>query len=112
MKKILYWAPRALGILFIAFLGIFALDAFSGDSPWYEKIIGFFIHLLPNLVLTFFLVLAWKRYLIGGLFFIFGGIFYILFFWGIMNFWAYLLISGPAFLVGTLFILDKYLNKK
>ena len=111
MKKILYWAPRALGILFIAFLGLFALDAFSGDSPWYEKIIGFFIHLLPNLVLTFFLVLAWKRYLIGGLFFIFGGFFYIFMAWG-ESLWAFVFISGPAFLVGTLFILDKYLNKK
>ena len=108
MKKIIFWLPRVLGILFIAFLGLFALDSFSGEFPWYQKILGFFIHLLPNFVLTIFLVLAWKKYLIGGLFFIFAGLFYIFMAWD-QSVWALVLISGPAFLVGGLFILDKYL---
>jgi hypothetical protein len=111
MRKMLYWAPRILGILFIAFLSLFAMDSFFGDSPWYAKIIGFFIHLLPSFVLIVFLVMAWKKYLLGSLMFIAGGIFYIFLAWG-ESIWAFVFISGPAFLVGGLFILDKYLNKK
>ena len=104
--------PRILGIIFIAFLSLFALDTFSEDWPWYEKIIGSFIHLLPSFVLTVFLVMAWKKYLFGSLMFIAGGVFYIFLSWGKMELFTYFIISGPAFLVGTLFILDKYFNKK
>ena len=112
MKKILFWTPRILGTLFIVFLSLFALDMFSDDLKWYEQILGFLIHLLPSLVLLVFLIMAWKKHLLGSIMFLVAGIFYIFLSWGKMDGWSFLVISGPAILIGILFIPDKYINKK
>lgn len=111
MKEFIFWLPRILTILFIVFLSMFALDAFDGDSLWYEKLIGFFIHLIPSFALIVILILAWKKYLIGSLLFIALGIFYIILF-PRNDIISILIISGPTFLIGLLFLIDKYLNKK
>jgi hypothetical protein len=58
MKNALYWTPRILTIVFILFLGLFALDSFEGEQSLLQKMGGFLIHLIPNFVLicTCFLV--------------------------------------------------------
>ena len=114
MKKrldLLFWAPRILAILFILFLAIFSLDIFDENLGFWGTILGLFMHNLPSLVLIAVLVVSWKREIVGGIAFILAGLLYIvitLLFkhpleWYMLT-W-FLLISGPAFLIGILFLL-------
>jgi len=111
MNKILYWTPRILTIVFILFLGLFALDAFEGDQSLIKKSGGFLIHLIPNFVLILILIVAWKREWVGTIAFTLAGIAYIIMFWGRFPVATYLIISGPLFLIGILFWLN-WMNRK
>lgn len=75
-RNILFWTPRVLCILGILFISLFALDAFDGEAPLKNKLIGFTIHLIPSFVLTAILLIAWKWEKIGGLILIVLGIFF------------------------------------
>ena len=52
-------------------------------------------------------ILAWKNQIVGKLGFIALGIFYIILTKGDADFIAYFIITGPLFLIGILFLLDK-----
>jgi len=123
MKKIsksLYWTPRVLAIFFILFLAMFSLDVFDGNYGFWGTILELFMHNIPVFILTGILIISWKREWIAGIIFILGGILYIARLlttilknepheW-YMLFWT-LPISGPAFLVGILFLLNWYKKK-
>jgi hypothetical protein len=111
MNKTLFWTPRILAIVFILFLGLFALDSFEGDQSMIKKIGGFFIHLIPNFVLILILVVAWKHEWVGTLAFALVGIAYIVMFWGRFPVATYLIISGPLFIIAALFWLN-WINRK
>lgn len=111
MNKYLYWTPRILSILFIAFLTIFSFDVFDSPGSWWQLALGFLIHNIPVLILIAVLVISWKREIVGGIVFILAGFLYIFLAMGRNNFEWYLLsysliIAGPAFLIGILFILN------
>jgi formate-dependent nitrite reductase membrane component NrfD len=61
------WAARTLGILAIAFVSLFALDAFSGGAGLGQKIAAFLLHMIPSFVLIIVLIIAWKHELVGGI---------------------------------------------
>jgi hypothetical protein len=111
MKKVLYWTPRILTIVFVIFLGLFALDAFEGDQSLIKKLGGFIIHLIPNFVLILILVVAWKHEWVGTLAFIMVGIAYIIMFWGRFPVATYLIVSGPLFIIAVLFWMN-WVNRK
>lgn len=111
MTKIIYWAPRVLTILFITFISIFALDVFSEGFSFTEIIIALFMHLIPSFALILILIIAWKWENIGGLIFLGLGVFYLIMTAGEENIWAYVFISGPAFLIGILFLMQKISKK-
>ena len=69
LKKSLFWAPRVLGILFILFVSLFALDIFEMNLGFWGTIVGLFMHLLPSITMTIALVLAWKYEWIGAILF-------------------------------------------
>lgn len=112
MNKIIYWAPRVLGIMFLAFLAIFSLDVFTPGADTGEVILGFLIHNIPVFILALVLWLAWKRELIGGILFILAAAFYVVI--TVVNafqsVWYMLaqdaIIAGPAFLIGILFFIN------
>lgn len=68
--KILHWLPRVLGILAIAFISIFALDAFDPKLTLWQQLVAFAIHLVPSFFLLVILIIAWKKEFIGGLIFL------------------------------------------
>lgn len=103
MKKALYWTPRVLGILYAAFISIFALDVFGEYRGW-ELAVALFMHLVPTYVVVAALLVAWKWERIGGVIFVLLGVFYIWAFWGKADLIAYAIISGPVFLIGGLFL--------
>ena len=112
MKSALYWTPRILTIVFILFLGMFALDSFGGDQSLLQKSGGFLIHLIPNFVLILILIVAWKHEWVGTIAFVLVGIAYIVMFWGRFPVVTYLTISGPLFLIAFLFWLNWQNRKK
>lgn len=108
-KKIIYWTPRILSLLFVAFISVFSLDVFS-QFQGVQALIAFFIHLLPSFLLLAFVALAWKYGLIGAVAFIGFSAFYT--FQAIEHpFWI-LLIAGPSFIVGLLYFWDWHLKRK
>jgi hypothetical protein len=116
-----YWTPRILGILFILYLSLFSLDSFDSSLPTSQQILAFLIHLIPSIVLSFALVLAWKKELWGGILLLLIGIAgsnYLICghdrspqssrnAWGIV-----LTISMPFALTGVSFILDHLRTKR
>lgn len=106
VKKILFWSPRVLGILIAVFVSLFALDVFGEGYSTVETIVALAMHLIPTLVILIVLQIAWRWEWIGGFLFVALGVLYITLFWEPSNLPAYLVISGPLFLTGILFLLD------
>ncbi|MCL5431838.1 MAG: hypothetical protein M1484_01920 [Patescibacteria group bacterium] len=103
MKKIIYWLPRILSILFIAFISMFALDVF-GEPQW---LLALFMHLIPSYFLIAITIVAWKHEVLGGFLFLVAGVALLIF----THFEA-LIIGIPAFVIGALFLGNKkYLSK-
>jgi hypothetical protein len=99
--RLLSWAPRILGLLFSAFLGLFALDAFTHGSPLLKSVDRLLVHLIPACVLLALVAGSWRRPWIGGVGFIVLAIAYSITVWGRVD-WI-LVIAVPAFIVGLLF---------
>ena len=112
IKKLLYWTPRILGILIAIFVSLFALDVFGEGYNFWETIVALAMHLIPTAVILIILAIAWCWERIGGFLFILLGVLYIALFWDPSRWPAYLMISGPLFLVGVLFILDGCYHEK
>ena len=119
VNKFIYWTPRILSIMFICFLALFSLDVISPEASFWEIILGLFMHNIPVFILLAVLLIAWRHEIVGGVSFILAGTLYIIgiltnvfrdsFEWYMMS-WI-LAISGPAFLIGILFIIN-WLKKK
>jgi hypothetical protein len=121
VARVVYWAPRVLGILAILFISLFALDAFgSGLSIW-QQIGGFLIHMIPSFALATLLFYAWRHEKWGGILFLLIGLIFtpIIFNWNYrMNnsVWISLSIIGmitlPFVVVGVLFLWHHLIQKK
>lgn len=118
ISKFIYWTPRILSILFIVFLIIFSLDVFEPGLSVKEIAIGLFIHNIPALILLAALVISWKYEIVGGVTFTLAGILYIVTMllahrFNDKDMWLpFLMIAGPAFLIGILFILNWMKKRK
>ena len=106
-NKWIYWIPRVLGLLFAAFISLFALDVFSEGYGFWETLVALFMHMIPTFLVLGLLALAWRWDRIGGVLFILLGIAYI--FMARMEISAVLVISGPLFLIGALFLLTGFI---
>jgi hypothetical protein len=92
-----------MGILVSLFIGMFALDAFSPGKRFPDALLEFLIHLLPALLLLTLVALSWRREWIGALAFIGLAILYTITMSKGRIDWV-LVIAGPLFLVGLLFM--------
>ena len=102
-KRVLFWTPRVLCILFAMFLSMFALDVFSEGYGFGETILALLIHLVPTYIVVIALVIAWRWEWVGAILFIALALFYLV--WSGRFDWS-LVISGPLFLVGILFLFN------
>ena len=119
--KTWYWLPRILCILAIAFVSLFALDAFSSELSLWQQIGAFLMHLIPSFILLALLIFAWKKELIGGIIFMLIGL-------GLspvvfshnyrmnhsifMSLGIILTITIPFVIVGLLFLISHFKRKK
>ena len=106
VKRVLYWAPRILSILFAIFVSLFALDVFGAGYSFWETLLALLIHLIPTLAILIVLAISWRWEWFGGVLFIFLAALYLGRFGGQFPWSTYLVMSGPPFLVGILFIIN------
>jgi hypothetical protein len=104
--RLLYWAPRTLGIVFAVLISLFALDVFSESRGFWATSLALLLHLIPTFVLIGLLVLSWRREWIAGILFTALGVLYIFFAWNRFPLATCLLIAGPLVLTGLLFLLN------
>ena len=119
--KILHWLPRILCILSIGFISLFALDAFAPGLTFWQQIGDFLIHLIPSIILSVILIIAWNRELIGGIIFIIIGValspsIFLNNYRINKSVWTSLgiivIICIPFVIVGILFLVSYFKNKK
>lgn len=106
VKRLLFWTPRILCLLFAVFVSLFALDVFDEDYGFRETLLALLIHLIPTGVILIVLVVSWRWEWIGAILFSVLGLLYILMFQGQFNWSVYLMMSGPLFLIGILFLFN------
>jgi hypothetical protein len=106
VKRLLFWGPRILCILFAVFVSIFALDVFGAGHGFWKTILALLIHLIPTWIVLVVLVVSWRWEWVGAILFSALGVLYIVMFWGRFNWGVYLVMSGPLFLMGLLFLIN------
>ena len=104
-KRLLFWTPRILCLLFAAFVSLFALDVFDEHQGLWNTILALLMHLIPTGILLLILAVTWRWEWVGGLLFPALGALYIIAFWGRFHWSAYAVLSGSLFLLGALFLL-------
>lgn len=103
LRNILFWTPRTLGILFILFVSLFALDIFDMELGFWGTIVGLFMHLLPSIAMTIALMLGWRWEWVGAAFFaVVGGWFLYISTPGDAMY--YIVFLGVPFLIAALFL--------
>jgi hypothetical protein len=111
-KRLLYWAPRGLGIGYAVFISIFALDVFSENLPFAKLIVALAIHLIPTAIIVVVLAFAWKWEWLGAVGFIALGLLYMWITRLRFPLPVYVIISGSAFLIGLLFLANWLLRRE
>ena len=106
VKRVVFWMPRILCLLFAVFISLLALDVFGEGYGFWGTIFAFLIHLIPTGIILIALAIAWRWEWIGAILFVALGVWYLIMAWGKFDWITYLLIAGPLFLVGALFLVN------
>jgi len=106
------WVPRVLGLLFAAFISLFALDAFGTGERLWQQVVGFLIHVIPTVLVVGAVVVGWRRPLMGGVLCLGLGLLYVAIAWGRASWAAYAAIVGPIWITGALFFVDGFLSNE
>jgi hypothetical protein len=68
-RRVLFWAPRVLCVLFALFASMFAFDVFSESRGFWPTVGGLLIHLVPTCILVIVLLVAWRWEWVGAVLF-------------------------------------------
>ncbi|MFH1536638.1 MAG: hypothetical protein ABID45_01475 [Patescibacteria group bacterium] len=115
LKKILYWSPRILGIVFIVLINLIQFIGYllSPDMALREEILSDAIHWIQNLILVAILLVTWKWGDIGIILYLSIGIIYFLvLITGFILAPVQIIFIAFLFIIGLLFLLEKILSKK
>ena len=99
------WAARFIGIIFAAFISIFAMDVFTEGFDLKDMTMALVMHMLPTLLIILVLIISWHREWIGGIAFLGIGLVYLYASWGKMDWYGIALISVPLFILSGLFFI-------
>ena len=119
INKFVYWTPRILSIILVLFLTIFSGDVFEENLGLWQTVLALLIHNIPALLLAVIIWISWKYEIVGGVAFILAGIAHLVFSiiretpdpW-YMALAISLILDGPAFLIGILFLVGWFKKKK
>jgi hypothetical protein len=104
MDRIVFWAPRALCILLMGFVSLFALDVFNEGLGVWGTIRALVMHLIPTWVLLAALILAWRWEWVGTALFSLCGIGFAIIVRG--PWWVKGTFVAPCLLIAWLFLLN------
>ena len=105
-KRLLFWTPRIVCILFALFLSLFSLDVFSEGLGFKDMLIAVVMHQLPAVIMIVVLAVAWRWEWVGAMLYAAAGLLYAV--WAVARghpLWT-LPIAGPIFLLAVLFLLN------
>lgn len=105
-KRLLFWTPRMLCLLFAMFLTLFALDVFGQGYGFWGTLGAFLLHQIPVFVLLLILAVSWRWEWVGAVLFAAAGVFYLIMAWGEFDRVAYASITGPLFIIAILFLIN------
>ena len=105
-RRLLFWTPRVFGIVFALFISIFAMDVFNEHYSLPKLLVALGMHLIPTGLIVVALIVAWRWEWVGAVLFFGLGAAYIVTVHGRAPWDWYLLIAGPAFLMGLLFLFN------
>jgi len=104
-RDTLFWTPRVLGILFILFVSLFALDVFEEELGFLGTLLALLAHLLPSIAMTIALVIGWRWEWVGTLGYFAFAVWYIVFALGREMPWGVITpMAGIPILIGILFL--------
>ena len=109
-RNVLCWTPRVLGVIYAAFISLFAFDVWGMGGDFWEELAGFLVHLLPTYFIVAALVIAWHRPWVGGILFLLLATAFGLFF-GWNEPATLLLMALPPTFTGLLFMADGCLER-
>ena len=105
-KRLLFWTPRVVCILFAVFISLFALDVFSAGYSVPKTILALLMHLIPTGIIVIVLIISWRWEWVGAILFSALAALYVVWFWGRFPLLTYFCISGPLVLLGFLFMFN------
>jgi hypothetical protein len=103
-NRALFWAPRALCILFIAFVSLFALDVFEEARGFWQTLAALAMHLIPTFIMVAALVVAWRWEWVGAVVFACCGVFFTVIVRG--PWWTKIIFAAPCLLTAWLFLMN------
>ena len=106
-KTLEYWLPRAFSIFYIIFVSAFALDVFTEFSG-IAMLIALFIHLIPSILLTIILFIAWNFEILGGFLFILFSLVVTFYFKLYDKFIEIFVVTLPISVMGLLFLIPHW----
>jgi len=109
IPRIIHWAPRILGVAYVLFLSVFALDVFEEHLGIGRTILALGMHLIPAGVMLLAIAVGWRWPAIGGGIFVTAAILYGLSVWRSHPSW-FLVIGVPSLITGGLFLADYFLR--
>ncbi len=109
MSGLLIIAGRVIGLAAALFIGAFALDVFAVTAPWWQKLVGLAIHLIPSAVLVAFLLVSWRWPLAGGVLFLVAALAPFLLLSN--TFWVNALLAASPALAGLLLVTGSLLQR-
>lgn len=115
-RRMVFWAPRVLSLMFILYLSLFALDVFTEGRGFWRTLAALLIHLIPSFVLVAVTILAWRWEWVGAALFGTAGLAYILMVFlrplpgAIRASWI-AAVAGPALVIALLYMAN-WLNRE
>jgi hypothetical protein len=106
LRKLLFWSPRILTLLFIVFLLVPLREVATEKGDFWKLALSALIHLIPPAIIGLLLAISWRWALVGAMAFAVLGSTYIILAWGRFSIAMYLTFSGPMFLMSFLYFLN------
>ncbi|MFZ9171582.1 MAG: DUF7670 domain-containing protein [Sediminibacterium sp.] len=98
-------AATSIGILYALALLVFAADVFSKEQSISQTVSDLFLHLIPTALVLLFVVVGYKKPLIGAIIFAIYAVAYIITGWSNMHWSAHVLIAGPLLAISFLYVM-------
>jgi hypothetical protein len=111
MAKFILWAPRIFALLIAAFVVLMAFDNFKTVSAADQQVKGFFIALIPAILLVAGVVIALRYKLVAGIAVLLVGIAMSLLLKSSVKSLPFLVLSTPVIVTGILFILSYFYER-